>query len=286
VFELEILDLSLLFNGAAADNTRLHWLTLAGLTDDPFQINGTSLAGIERTTVVDVTGTLYLNIDGFVIALATFSLEQKSDLTVNDGGHVNITMGSILVLKLTDVYLFVGVGGVIEKDPELTPAEFVQGLTDAGSLGFYVSGASLTLAILSEAPGAASKSWIGLGASVPQMGVIGLPITITLKNLSILFNIPDSAGNRADWAALVAQAGDDYGIDGTQLANLDNLTDFLVLGSFFVSIESFVYLSGTIALQRRENRSPRLGTMLANTGRRSEPGHIGGLPIPPGHFLC
>jgi hypothetical protein len=46
--------------------------------------HGTQLAQIQRPTDITVTGQLYLNIVGFVIALAGFSIEQQSGIALSD----------------------------------------------------------------------------------------------------------------------------------------------------------------------------------------------------------
>src|SRR5207253_5696731 len=55
-FELEILNLDLLFNSPASDSSKMNWHALAALPDDDFQIDGTDLANITDATNISVTG--------------------------------------------------------------------------------------------------------------------------------------------------------------------------------------------------------------------------------------
>src|SRR4029077_16564741 len=108
------LNLDLRFNGKAADGTKLDWAALSAQAGDAFKIDGSSLAQIARATDIAVTGRMYINISGFVIALADFSLVQQSGIAINDTKNVSIALGNALVIQLSNAYLFVGVDGTID----------------------------------------------------------------------------------------------------------------------------------------------------------------------------
>jgi hypothetical protein len=55
-----------------------------------------------------------------------------------------------------------------------------------------------------------------------------------------------------DWSGLAGNTTDTFNLDLGTLANFDNSTEFKVAGKVMVSIENFVYVSGGVALQRKE----------------------------------
>src|SRR2546430_2080729 len=103
-FELQVLSLDLRYNAPDhATGTRLNW---AGVS----QVASTPVAQITGFTQLAVSGRLYLNVSGFVVAAAAFDLSQVSGVPVNDGHGTNIPLASILLLHLSDVFLFIGIG--------------------------------------------------------------------------------------------------------------------------------------------------------------------------------
>jgi len=93
---------------------------------------------------------------------------KQSGLTIADG-TISLTNASLLTVELSSVYLFVGLNGAFTRDAD----NIVTGLDTTQAVGFGVSGASLDLAIVSEAtPG--TRSWTGVAAHVGLMSVYGL----------------------------------------------------------------------------------------------------------------
>ncbi len=80
----------------------------------------------------------------------------------------------------------------------------------AYAIGFYVSDASLDLAIVGEQAG---RKWIGVAGHVTSMGVVGLPSSFTLKvkDLDFVYNLAVCDGKRMDWAALSINGADGFG---------------------------------------------------------------------------
>ena len=262
-FELEVLELDVLFNSPAAfDMSRLNWSQLATLTDDPFSLSGTRLADMDQNTVLDVEGQLYLNISGFVILSAHFSIAQRTlDSTANHNG-LALDGGNLLVISLSDVYLFAGVDGVINKDGYDDVADFEQDLEDNNALGFLIGGAYLDLAMLSVGTGATAKKWMGIAAGLDLMTFTGLDpsvFSLRLMNMKLWMNMPAADTTKIDWTYLADQSAD-WALDGTALAELDNTVEFLFFGSFFLNISSFVWVSGTIALQKQELFAKPIGS--------------------------
>jgi hypothetical protein len=122
-----------------------------------------------------------------------------------------------------------------------------------GAVGFFVNNASLDLAIVSEAS-VGGRKWVGVSANIASLGVTGLPdaFSLKIKDLQFLYNVASADGKRMDWTGLAGIAGDGFSIGLGGLALLDHNVDFKVAGSIFVSIENFVYVSGSVALQRKE----------------------------------
>jgi ClpP class serine protease len=260
-FELEILNLALRYNGKAADASKLDWAALAALPGDAFGIDGTSLAAITRATDLSITGQLYLNISSFVIVLAGFSIDQQSGMAIDDTKGVTIPIGvpgaNVLAIRLSGAYLFVGVDGAINKagyQNLANPGTFEEGLEAVGAVGFFVNNANLDLAIVSEPLAAGGKKWVGVAASIDSLGVTGLPdaFTLKIKDLEFFYNVAASNGSRMDWKALAANSTDGFNLGLGALALMDNSVEFRVAGSVMVAIENFVYVSGSVALQRKE----------------------------------
>ena len=270
-FELEILNLALRFNGKAADASKLDWAALAALPGDAFGLDGTALAQITRATDISISGQLYLNIDGFVIALAGFSIDLQSGIAVNDTKGISIPMGtpgaSVMVLHITNAYLFIGVDGTIDKAGYADVDAFLDDLEDAGAVGFYVDNANLDLAIISEPAGPTAKKWVGVAASIDSLGVTGLPdaFSLKIKDLQLLLNLPAVGGSRMDWKALSTNAADGFNLNLGALSLLDNSLEFQVAGSVYVAIENFVYVSGSVALQRKQLSVKTVGSTTPTT---------------------
>ena len=160
---------------------------------------------------------------------------------------------SVLVLHITGAYLFIGVDGTIDKAGYANAGEFLDDLEDAGAVGFYVDNANLDLAIISEPAGPTAKKWVGVAASIASLGVTGLPdaFSLKIKDLQLLFNLPAVGGSRMDWKALSTNAADGFNLNLGALSLLDNSLEFKVAGSVYIAIENFVYVSGSVALQRK-----------------------------------
>ena len=250
---LEVLNLSLAYNAAAADGSKLDWAALSGLSAAPLGSNVGSLAALVRSTNLAITGTLYLDVSGFVVALASFSIDQQSGVALNDGKGVVIgaTPGAnVLVIHLSGAYFFAGAGGAIQKTG-YSAGGFAADLVNMGAVGFYASGASLDLAIVGEGAGITARKWIGVGAHIAQLGVVGLPdgFALSVRDLDFFYNLAARDGKRMDWKGLSTSG---FGLSLGSLARFDNAVEFQVSGMALVSIANFVTISGSVALQRKE----------------------------------
>lgn len=260
--EMQVQSLNLLYNGPdTTTHTTLNWAGVtvgSGNTALTAYLNSLSqgLPGITplsagffsqltASTSFSASGMLYLDVAGSVIATGTFSITDQSGVAVNDG-NLNLSNVSVLVVQLTNVNLFVGTGGVT------TPTTGT--LYQPGAIGFSATGASLSLAIISEDPSVGSLTWIGVGASVGDMTVVGQPqdFTLNILNLSVLDNMAASDNSQINWQELAGQSGNPYGLGGTALANLNSTTSFTVTGMMTASIENYVYVSGAFALAEEQ----------------------------------
>src|SRR5262249_39656809 len=141
---LAVQSLDVLYNGAdKITGSKLNW---AGITGTNFDVSATVstpmstiFAGITNTTDISVAGTLQINVADTVIGSAPLAVAEKSGLTVNDGS-VNVTNASELVIKLTNLNLFVGTGATVSA----------AGIDTTNATGFSVSGANLDVAIIGE----------------------------------------------------------------------------------------------------------------------------------------
>jgi hypothetical protein len=279
-FSLAVLSLELLYNGAdGVTGSKLNWQSI---TDQDFvgtngsSSIGTIYSGISNTTDFSVGGTLSLNLGGFVIGVGSFEMSKRSGLAINDG-NLDLTNASELLIKLTNVSLFVGTGGpsgTVSKLETKTSGDtmILEGETTVAgvatpfslpAVGFFIGDANLDLAILKEDPAiVGSRSWVGLAASIDEMIPLGMPtgFEASVSNLNVFYNAADSSSDskRLNWKALAEENGDDYGLDNTRLSILTEAISLSVSGAMLISIEGYVHVSGSIALEKK--------TLIAKTG--------------------
>lgn len=227
--DLSIESLDIAFNSAdKTTGTKLNWSEVTGLDSDL----PSNLEEITNTTDFSVSGSVNLNIADLIQGSGTIEISKVSGLSIDDG-VIAVENASELLVSLSDVDLSIG-----------TP-----------EAGFQVLDASLDVAIISEAPTAGTRQWVGVAASFAEVSPLGLPddLTVEISNLKVLYNIADSTNNqKLNWRALALQAGDDYGLDDTQLVSLNSAIDLSVSGEMFLAIDNFVYLSGAIAIEQKE----------------------------------
>jgi len=116
----------------------------------------------------------------------------------------------------------------------------VTGLDTTQAVGFGVSGASLDLAIVSEAtPG--TRSWTGVAAHVGLMSVYGLPTSFALnvRELDLLYNIAATDTTKLDWDS-VSQ------VDSLAVHGIDHTLDLQVSGSLDLDISGFVLAAAVL----------------------------------------
>src|SRR5262249_9210708 len=115
-FTLEARSLDLLYNGPdKTTGARLNWAgitpaTLNGWANTPGTTFSDAIGKVTSTTDLSVSGSLYINVSGFIIGLGTFNVTQQAGIAVDDGS-IKLTNASELLLRLSSVSLFVGMGG-------------------------------------------------------------------------------------------------------------------------------------------------------------------------------
>ena len=189
----------------------------------------TALFGINipGATNVEVAGTLGLNIGpGFVVAAGGFSLAQQTVV----GGAVD--GATALVVTLTDVSVFAGVGGTLSATNVVTP----------GTIGVAVLHVSATLALVHTTAG---TDYTGLTLTVGTASLIGIPgVTATITSGKVNIN-KSSAGPNLDWAHAGAGSTALFGI------NIGASTDVEVAGTLGLSIGGFVVAAGGFSLVKQ-----------------------------------
>src|SRR6476659_2235183 len=149
---LEIVDLHLLFNGAA---------TVAPATSyvvDWTALDAVKFADLDETTSFAVSGKLTLTIDAFVYVTTSFALSaqtgQSLDVFTNGAGAAVPTTVSLLRLSLSEATVFAGVGAVLDDTTGV--------LATSTATGLKGTWAELELAIGKEEVTTAPRTWFGL----------------------------------------------------------------------------------------------------------------------------
>ncbi|MGB0600498.1 MAG: hypothetical protein ACPGLY_27795, partial [Rubripirellula sp.] len=270
-FSLDFQDLNLLYNTPdESTSSKLDWskVTVGGkaltaltafATTDP--ADATALIKITDTTDFAIRGGVHLNIRELVLGAGQFDIVQKTGLSVNDGNGVTLENASQLLISLSGVHLFTGAGaeGITAETYFTETFHFQTELESQGAQGFYVGGAGLDIAILTEdsaslGSGTSPRTWTGLAAEVGLMTPIGLPSDVDFKvsDLEAFYNVDAADSSRVDWKALAQQADNVFLLDNTALANLEAATEFNVTGAMLASLDNYAYLSGSMALERRD----------------------------------
>ncbi|MDD2604023.1 MAG: hypothetical protein PHF66_04320, partial [Desulfobacteraceae bacterium] len=131
---------------------------------------------------------------GFVLAQGSFEIVKRTvDVDVNgDGfstaaGSPDLTDASMMLVSLTGVDLFVGVGGAFSADKS--------SIETGGAIGFSVGNANLVIGIITPArnvgasTGIDARKWFGLKSFIGSAALVGIDgLTIKATDLSIEVN--------------------------------------------------------------------------------------------------
>jgi len=258
VFTLTLQNLDLLYNVAdtSASPAKLNWDALSDVGANPAIVG---LGGLTATLDLKVSGSLALGIGSFVKAAGSVEFTQQSGLTLNDGSALGDINADVLMIRLSAVHLFVGMGaGAFQYD---STNKVYTGIDTTDAIGFLVSGASLDLALVNERTGA-KRNWTGIAAHVDLMTVVGINpavFTLTLQNLDLLYNVAASGDNsKLDWNDLT----NDNVVLG--LAGLDASLDLKVSGSLALGIGSFVKAAGSVEFTQQSGLTLNDGSALGD----------------------
>ncbi|HEY5057558.1 MAG TPA: hypothetical protein VII51_00960, partial [Gaiellaceae bacterium] len=188
-------------------------------------------------TLLQVTGSLTLSIDGFASVSGNFAFQQGGTVSVTTEGGGSGT-ATALEIGASNASAFFGVGA---DNP-----------TGPGAMGLSITGVTFGLALLkATAPINGATSFVALKASgsVALVGITG--ITASMTNAAVSVNEAYDAGGN-----VIAQAvnftGHNLSIPtggtGTTPVTLDFAgSTFSATGTIAISIGSFVYVSGSVA---------------------------------------
>ncbi|MBT8143978.1 MAG: hypothetical protein KJO55_04710, partial [Gammaproteobacteria bacterium] len=148
-------------------------------------------------------------------------------------------------------------------------SSYKQQLEDIDAIGLHVQEAALQLAIVGEIDSGdgLARSWTGIAGEIAAIGVVGLPdgFEFAFSNLKFLVNLADGTtpGNSdddfLDWKK-VSESSDTYDLENTELKQVTRDTRLFVGGDFMVSIDNFIYVSGSVALERKELFAKTVGS--------------------------
>ena len=229
---VEVSNVDLLVNKVSTvGGTRLDWAS--------FEATSGSLPALEltRDAELSVGGDVTIDLFGFALVAGSFGLETGT-VSGSDapavGDPVTLADAEKLVLTLSGVSVFVGVGG--EFDPTTGAAQ-----ASADGIGLEAGLDDLTLVMLT----AGTTKYTGLvindlGGSLE--GIDGLVVEVS--NVDLLVNkVSTVGGTRLDWASFAATSG--------SLPALDLMRDveLSVGGDVTIDVFGFVLAEGTFGLQ-------------------------------------
>ncbi|MCI0346102.1 MAG: hypothetical protein L0221_11770, partial [Chloroflexi bacterium] len=264
--DLDVSGLTVQVNSAtAADGTassaRLDWtVALDGNTGDVpvFTMDET----VELTASADAVA---LDVAGFVVAQGGFALHKRTvNVDVNHDGDVadagiDLLNANLLWVQLSGLDLFVGIGGELVDPDGPRDSDVTDDTVDIdGAIGFYVTNASLDLAIVKPQLPAGStdqRSYLALELSIGGVGFIGLPqdlVDLDVSGVTVQVNAATAADGtassaRLDWTVALDTNG------GTLPAfTMDETVEFTASAdAVALDVAGFVVAQGGFALHKR-----------------------------------
>ena len=206
---------------------------------------------LDENTALLVSGSLTLDISGFVLLGADFAFSQTTGVSAEvgaAGGADDLVGADLLSFSLTDVNFFAGSGASFDVSDNENPI-----VDTTGAVGLAATGGSLELRILSGG-NAGTDSYTGITGSLTSLSVVGVSgLTLALTDLQFASNsttAPSGAGtgDLVDWNTL--SSGD---------IALDENTALLVSGSLTLDISGFVLLGADFAFSQTTGVSAEVG---------------------------
>ena len=219
------------------------------------ELNGTSLGDLNTGVDVAVGGGVALDVlNGVLVVKGDFSiaLGQLSSAALPSGATQD---ADAMVLTLTNVGVFVGVGGSL-SDANNTPNNYSDDEVLDGTLGFGATVSKLTLVSLKDRGATAAKTddrtYLGVALQDFDGNLVGLDDVLVFHayNVDALVNkATDGNGNDAqpklDWSEFGAHGTDYTGLNidaalgelnGTSLGDLDTGVDVAVGGGVALDV--------------------------------------------------
>ena len=228
------------------------------------ELNGTSLGDLNAGVDVAVGGGVALNVlDGIIVATGSFSVHLGTMTYLGaDGaaGGSDDVAYQAMVLTLTNVGVFVGVGGSLsdttDGEANNTPNDYSDDEVNYdGGVGFYASLDSLTLVTLKDTNGTPQKSYLALDVSGVDAGFKGIDhLTLNVRDASIQVNqAKDSDATpppKLDWTKFT-----NANTTGLQLPALavDDKVDIKAAGNVAIDVDGFVQVFGSFAFSKLTN---------------------------------
>src|SRR5262249_36856636 len=155
-----------------------------------------ALDAITATDILSASGSVELNVGGFVLATGGFTLSKTavSDLALSDSQTV--VTGELLTVSVTSASVFAGAGATLAGGKIVKP----------GATGVEATGASLDLAVLRSTAVGDTARWTALSGTLTSAGPVGLPdaVVLKVKNAKVVTNaatglLDGSAATKTDW---------------------------------------------------------------------------------------
>jgi len=224
-------------NGASAGSAAVNFDTTFGAGTGLAVSTGSSNINLDfKQPVVQASGTVVLNFNGFVYISGSMSFQTGTTTTVtlSDGTTKQV---SVLQAGGADVTIFAGVNG---------PG------TNSAAVGLQATGVGFALALFKPTSATDTNSYFGLEAGATSVSGVGMPagVIVSAGNLSVQIN--SGSSNTAVNFDTTFGAGTGLAVPtggGTSI-NLDFKQPVIqVSGTMQLNLDGFVYISGSMAFQ-------------------------------------
>ena len=222
---------------------RLNWTTALVSGVMP-QFSTSDGDGKDLTDVIELVaaGTVAMDLASFALAKGGFQIKKRSvDVDVDglngfvdpatDSTSPDLNDAAMMTVALTDVELFVGVGGTFD-DNTLTDDISDDTINTDEAIGFKVSGANIILATVKASPvdvqAGDTRSYLALKTNIDFAGLVGLEDILTANGQDLVVEINQASGMKGTTLAAPLDWTSALDLDGDQIFGED-IEDTLVL---------------------------------------------------------
>ena len=254
ILTLEARNLSLLYNGAAGDASRLDW---DQLTDDGL-VSG--FAGLTNTLDLQVSGYAVLSVSNFVQLIGGFEISRQSDLpdvALVGGGSKDL---SVTTIGFGEVNVFVGAGpyfydqngdGVVDGSDTPNP----------NAAGLLLKDVTLALALFKPTDTADTSSYHAIYAFADDVEILGLDLgtdafVLDASGYRLEVNGGTDGGGQNDAVNFSELPGGTFSVGvGTGSVDFDYSTILIrvAIENAVLAIGEFLYVSGGFAFSYLQN---------------------------------